>query len=73
MTLAGSASSPILDPAFEIRGWGESIPRVEIDGKTVQRGKDLRIGRRYRLEGTDLILWLKLEKESPAKITIKNE
>jgi hypothetical protein len=70
LSLAGSASSPVLNPALVIHGWGESLPDVSVNGKAVTRGKDCRMGLNHELEGTDLVLWLKLEASSPVVLIL---
>lgn len=57
ITVEATKSSPVVNPAFVITGWGESSPSVRVDG--VPFGKEkCKIGYRRTLEGTDLILWL---------------
>ncbi|MCX6880327.1 MAG: LamG domain-containing protein [Verrucomicrobia bacterium] len=70
LTLAGSANSPVLNPAIVVRGWGDSLPVVTVNGKPVPRGSNCRVGFNHELEGTDLVLWLKHEATSPVAITL---
>ncbi|MHC4337285.1 MAG: LamG domain-containing protein, partial [Planctomycetota bacterium] len=65
-----SEESPVINPAFVIKNWGDSDARLEIDGKEVKRGKDFRFGHRARLEGTDLIVWMKLASSEPVPVSI---
>lgn len=69
-TLAASRESPAINPAFVIEGWGDGGVAVEVDGTLRQPGPDCRIGRLERLDGTDLVLWLKLDTESPVRIRL---
>jgi hypothetical protein len=70
-TLAADQQSPVIHPAFVIEGWrDDGGVAVEIDGKTLERGTDCRIGRVERLEDTSLVLWLKLDTESPVRIRL---
>jgi hypothetical protein len=68
--LAANKKSPVVNPAFVIKGWGESDAELEVDGKKIKRGKDFRFGHRYALKGTDLIVWLKTESTEPVQITL---
>jgi hypothetical protein len=66
--LSGSENSPIVNPAFVIKNWGQRGARLKIDGKKIKRGKNFRFGHRHTLEGSDLIVWVK--KESTKRISV---
>lgn len=68
--LAGSAESPIVHPAFVIKGWGERDAQLKLDGVDVRRGSDFRFGFRRSLEGTDLIVWIKREATKPVRLLL---
>lgn len=68
--VAASKDSPIVNPAFVIKGWGQGNATIKMDGKTLKQSKDCRTGHRHRLEGTDLIVWLRSESTKPVKFTI---
>ncbi len=70
MGVAASPNSPLINPAFVIRNWGDAGARLMIDGKEISKGKDFRIGRRNRLDGTDLIVWIKIATTRPVTITL---
>jgi hypothetical protein len=53
-----------------IRDWGLSPARVEIDGQPVPAGKDLRLGSVHRLEGDDLVVWIRKDATAPLRITV---
>jgi hypothetical protein len=53
-----------------IRDWGLSTARVEIDGQPVPAGKDLRFGSVHRLEGDDLVVWIRKDATVPLRITV---
>jgi len=68
--LRASEESPVVNPVLLIRGWGQSAPRVEIDGRPAPLGPDVRAGHIYGLESDDLVLWIRKESASPVRITI---
>jgi hypothetical protein len=59
MKLEGSTESPVVDPAIIIKDWGMKGAKVSVDGKGIQPGTDLGVGHINRLEGTDLVLWMR--------------
>jgi len=70
ITLRAGADAPVVNPALYVRGWGGAEPRIEIDGRAVRPGRDVRVGHVSRLEGDDLVVWLRLESAAPVRITI---
>jgi len=70
VTLRASGESPLVNPALVIRNWGLSPARVEIDGQPVPAGKDLRLGSVHRLEGDDLVVWIRKDATAPLRITV---
>lgn len=65
-----SQESPIVNPAFVIKGWSEGGAQLKIDNTEIERGKTFRFGHHRQLEGTDLIVWIKTEIMKPVSITI---
>jgi hypothetical protein len=68
--LIASAESPLVNPAFVIKNWGDSDAGLKIDGRKVKRGKNFRFGHRHSFEGSDLIVWLKTESTKPVNISL---
>jgi len=68
--LAASDESPVVNPAFVIKNWGTADAMLKINGKNISRGKDFRFGHRHRLEGSDLIVWVKKDSTKPIKILL---
>ena len=68
LSLLGTSESPILNPAFVIKNWGDAEPKLRIDGKPVLRGPAFRYGFVSTLDGSDLVAWLQMESTKPAKI-----
>ncbi|MBK8975228.1 MAG: LamG domain-containing protein [Planctomycetes bacterium] len=67
---AASEQNPVYNPALVILGWGDSGAELEIDGKPVPEGPDFRLGHRYGLENSDLIVWLRYEATEPFSLTL---
>jgi hypothetical protein len=70
MKLAATEDSPVVDPAFVVNNWGYDGAALMINGKSVEQGKDFRVGHRERLDGTDLIVWFRLETTERVEIAI---
>jgi hypothetical protein len=68
LSLQASSESPLFNPAFVIRNWGDAEPKVRIDGKLVARGPDFRYGFVPTVEGSDLVVWLKMESPRPTRL-----
>jgi hypothetical protein len=69
--LAASAKSSVVNPAFVIKNWGKADAVLKIDGKKIKRGKKFRFGHRHRLEGSDLIVWVRYESESDTEFVFE--
>lgn len=65
LELSADEQSPIVNPAFVIKDWGQWTPALKVNGRKV---KDFRFGHNYRIDGTDLIVWIKIESTSRIEI-----
>ena len=70
LTLRSSGSSPVLNPALVVKHWGEAGARLDLQGRAVARGKEFRFGHRRTLEGTDLVVWAKLQASEPVALSL---
>jgi hypothetical protein len=68
--IEGSAESPIVNPAIVVRDWGERDVTLVMDGASVGRGEAFRCGQRRRLDGTDLVAWIRLRSDSPVRMEL---
>jgi hypothetical protein len=68
LLLKAGSDSPLVNPAFVVKNWGDEDLRLRIDGKFVNRGPSFRYGFVNHLEGTDLIVWLELESTKPTRV-----
>ena len=69
LTLSASETSPVVDPAFVIKNWGDRQTEVRIDGARPPKGK-IRTGFIDHLDGTDLILWMQYRSTHPFRLTM---
>jgi len=68
--IIASEDSPIVNPAFVIKNWGQGQAVLKINGKMIKQGKKLRMGHRHRLEGSDLIVWIETEATKPISVLL---
>ncbi|MHC4527517.1 MAG: hypothetical protein ACYS29_06545, partial [Planctomycetota bacterium] len=71
VSLGANEKSPVVNPAFVVKNWGPGAAVLEIDGKEVKRGDDFRFGHRRTLEGTDLIVWIRVESTGTVGISLR--
>jgi hypothetical protein len=64
--------SPIQNPAFVVKNWGNRPAKLAIDGKDIPRGKDFRFGHNKTLEGTDLVAWVKTKGDKKTSFKIQS-
>jgi hypothetical protein len=69
LTIEASPESPSVNPAFVIKNWGERKAWLQINGKKIEWDKDHRCGIEYRLDSTDLIVWLNHQSEESVTLT----
>lgn len=72
-TLKGSPESPVVNPAFVVRHWGDHEARVTVNGKHMSQGRACRVGRIRRLNQYDLVVWLELESEAAVHISMDRQ
>ena len=68
--LNASKDSPLLNPAIIIKNWGSQLSTLSVNGKKIKQGKDFRQGIRRGPLSEDLILWIRLESQTPVKMTL---
>jgi hypothetical protein len=70
-TLAGSSTSPILNPCFVIADWDNDNASLTIDGQPVTPGSDFRQGIEMSYdEVPSLVVWVRQDTTSPIDIVI---
>lgn len=66
--LEASEEQPVVNPAFVIKGWGPAGASLKVNDSNVPQGKDFRIGQRRTADGTDLIVWIRVESTKPITV-----
>ena len=66
--IEASKESPVVNLALVVENWGDYSANLKLNGKLVEQSSDFRIGYRRRLEGVDMIVWIKIESVNPVKI-----
>jgi hypothetical protein len=62
-----------VNPAIVVKDWGIEKAQLKINGKPVAWGKDFRRGFVKRLDGTDLVVWIRQTSTSPVEISLSAE
>lgn len=70
-TLDATADSPIVNPAIVVKNWGNRPATLSIDGREIPRGKDFRFGHNKTLDGTDLVVWVKIQRDKITSLKLK--
>ena len=71
-SLQADSDSPVVNPAFVIKNWGDKNVRLKIDGKEIPRGKAFRTGNIRRINQYDLVVWLEIQSNSSIEITMEH-
>jgi len=70
--IEASEESPVENLSLVIERWGNAGATVLLDGQPVDEGR-VRSGRRSRLEGDGLVLWIELRTTQPIALEIRSE
>ncbi|NBR49244.1 LamG domain-containing protein [bacterium] len=71
-SLEATHESPIHNTAFVVKNWGNRSAKLSMDGKAMPRGKDFRFGHNKTIEGTDLVVWVKISGEKKTSFKIES-
>ncbi|MHC4186308.1 MAG: hypothetical protein ACYSR4_10305, partial [Planctomycetota bacterium] len=71
--LAASEESPVVNPSFVIKGWGETGATLKLNGKQIKRGRKFRFGHSHNLDSTDFVVWIKKKSTKPITISLSPE
>jgi hypothetical protein len=70
LELKASDDAPIVNPALVVRDWGSVDTKLRINGSKAILGKDFRLGYRPNEEGSDLVVWMKVESHGPVTVEL---
>ncbi len=70
LTIEASKESPVINPAIVVKYWGSSDVELKLNGRKIERGRNFRFGHFKRLEGNDLIVWIKTETMEPMEMRL---
>jgi len=73
VTLQATAVSPLVNPALVIRNWNLAQAKVRVNGRLLAEGSDLRTGVTHRLDGEDLVVWMRHSGTTPLRITVSRD
>lgn len=57
LEVSASEKSPLVNPAFVFKGWGEKEAVVEVSGERIYQGREYRAGYERKIDGVNLVLW----------------
>jgi len=63
-------SSPLINPVFVIKDWGQCSAEVYINGEQLSEGSNLCVGHETSEIGTDLVLWINIESANLVTLVI---
>lgn len=70
---AASDESPICNIPLVVRSWGDNGAGLEVNGRKVEQGRNFRVGHRHLVDGSNLVVWIKLESAKPVSIRLTRE
>lgn len=70
LVLHASKESPVHNPVFVIKDWGEGAVRLGMKGEDLQRGKDFRWARLENTRSGDIVIWINDESLNPLPIRL---
>jgi len=72
-TINASKESPLINPTFVIKNWGKKDVAIKLNGATLKKSEDYRIGYHQTFKGYDLIVWIEKQSESTVNIQLEQE
>lgn len=70
---AAGDESPICNIPLVVRSWGDNGAGLEVNGRKVEQGRNFRVGHRHLVDGSNLVVWIKLESTKPVSIRLTRE
>jgi len=72
-SLKASEESPVSNPAFVIKNWGDNNIRIKVNGRTIKEGKSCRIGKIRTINQYDLVVWMEMESATDVEFSILSD
>ena len=73
ISLNATNDSPLCGTAILIRNWGEDVPSMSADGRSVLWDKTFRSALIHRLGSTDLLVWIEKQSTIPVQIALSKQ
>jgi len=70
-SIQANDESPVVNPVFVIKNWGDNQIRLKVNGKEISQDKAFRIGHIRRINQYDLVVWLELESKSEIEFSME--
>jgi len=70
LEIAASADSPIDNLCLVLKDWGGAGALVSLDGDELTRADGLRMGRRFTLAGSDLVVWIESNSTQTVRVVL---
>lgn len=68
LSFRATADSPLMNPALVVRGWGDALPFLKLNGKPISWGREARYGLVNTLTGSTLVVWLRFQATTATSI-----
>jgi hypothetical protein len=68
--LDANNTSPVVNPCFVIKNWGNQQIILKINDRLMNKGNNFRYDFRETLEGCDLIVWIRLESTEAIEMSL---
>jgi len=73
LQIDANKDSPVFNPAFVIKNWGDWVVKLKINGKKLKDKNSFRVGHRYVFDRSDLIVWIRKESTEPIEIHMSSD
>jgi len=73
LRLQASEKSPVCNPAFVVNNWNAESLTLTVNGKQIPRGKDFRYGVCHALDGSKMMIWIKIKSTEPCTISLSQK
>ena len=70
-SIEASENSPVCNVAIVVKTWGDDHVRIKLNSRKLSPNDEFRCGYVRRLEGVDLVAWIKVESLSPVEISVE--